>query len=898
MSEFCNADLRSSLKEKGILDEDVEYLLRLAKAKVKSGMGGDAAINAVIKDFEHNALVEQVEHHYNAQTVMNAAVHFDKYKNLPIGDKRTGFLEYIRGGGDDFRMGMFGSSETTALGLAAKLRGGLLNKLSRMGLEEVLLEGGQLNSALTFEVTRLQQVWASKEGIPFRFEEIAPTKDPIVAKAADAIFTAMTENFILAAEFAPRIRLALDYVHANTHSWEKIRKSTPEEWVKKVKESYDLEQTFPGVPPENYDQILAYMYSDFAHGVSSWTKDLDETGEHLTELLGSNLAKKLAHARVLIPKSVDGFLSYNKDFGRGNLLQTILHGFETKAKDIAVIHRFGSNPARNLNTTMKMLSKGSREWSELLGDKTFQNDIAVAFDLATFSGSSFKANATAWRVVAGNTAQIVGGLTQLSKNNAQAINTVLDLSPGSFVPSWTLRGPLGNFMELSALVVKKTVGGFLPGGAQMSRLEAESMSVFVHRSVDYFLADVGMGVASDAGLIAKGVQFQSRLLLADKMVAGMHAAYGEWFAKDFAAVVADPKLHVDPRFTTHLESYGISPKLIPILQQAIMPSHDLNVPILTPNTLATAISLGRIEAGAVEKAMGITKPLKRPDIAGYAPNAGIGVRSPSRAEWDLILRFGSMINDQVQFGTSTPGLAEKQFMYGGQGFETAAGSARRLAWVFMGSQVKMLKGMLRVYRSNPDKPRGDLGALGFMFAANAGLLILTDTLKDMGHLNEPRDPFTTDNLNRVLSRSGAGIIVGEMVYEALRKSHDMQSLGLNLATALPAASTAVDLGKVILGGGYAGGQAAYEAMGGDIDREDRFRLREGEIPRTIMRNMPLAGGWWYKSALDWAIVDNVIEQFDPQHVSKKEKYFRDSGGMFSEDRQHLLDPNERPDWFD
>lgn len=79
---------------------------------------------------------------------------------------------------------------------------------------------------------------------------------------------------------------------------------------------------------------------------------------------GTAMYKKHSEARVLVFKSADDWISYNKDFGTGDPFKSIMGHVHRMARDISLMREFGPNPGMGLDYKRQLWEKKARD----LGD--------------------------------------------------------------------------------------------------------------------------------------------------------------------------------------------------------------------------------------------------------------------------------------------------------------------------------------------------------------------------------------------------------------------------------------------------------------------------------------------------------------------------------------------------
>jgi hypothetical protein len=119
-------------------------------------------------------------------------------------------------------------------------------------------------------------------------------------------------------------------------------------WREYVKTKLDIERTFGG--EENIDEILDEIYIKLRSGVFFKSEGLDN-------IYGSSsIAKKMSAERILHFKDADARFEYDQKFGSSKLTESVVHGLQVGARNIANMNRLGTKPKANFERMLKILS--------------------------------------------------------------------------------------------------------------------------------------------------------------------------------------------------------------------------------------------------------------------------------------------------------------------------------------------------------------------------------------------------------------------------------------------------------------------------------------------------------------------------------------------------------------
>lgn len=147
------------------------------------------------------------------------------------------------------------------------------------------------------------------------------------------------------------------------HSTLKVRRIKPTigeskiTWVDDHLEALDWEiMRYHGekIPVNERRAVLERVFDTIA----SWGDDKIQPG-----IPNERLTERLAAQRFLYYKDADAWLRMNKKYGEGNLFEQTIGMVETMARNIALMEKFGPNPAASVNFMFKAAQKKAAEQS-------------------------------------------------------------------------------------------------------------------------------------------------------------------------------------------------------------------------------------------------------------------------------------------------------------------------------------------------------------------------------------------------------------------------------------------------------------------------------------------------------------------------------------------------------
>lgn len=154
-----------------------------------------------------------------------------------------------------------------------------------------------------------------------------------------------------------------NYITKQSHDSLRIMAAGKERWIKDILPRLDP-ATFKGADPYEF---LSATYDGLASGVH-----MKNTSPEPSAFTGPrNIAKAMSQERVLHFKSADDWVSYNQDYGMGNLRESVIGTLSQMAEQTALMKKLGTNPEANWNWVLDEMAK------ELKGDavkmKAFDN---------------------------------------------------------------------------------------------------------------------------------------------------------------------------------------------------------------------------------------------------------------------------------------------------------------------------------------------------------------------------------------------------------------------------------------------------------------------------------------------------------------------------------------------
>lgn len=131
------------------------------------------------------------------------------------------------------------------------------------------------------------------------------------------------------------ISKAEGYMGRQTHDVWKIMKDQAG-WMDQAQKSFDLEKMYPDKTPAQIATDLDRIWKALATGVHDSFADGGRGGY--------NMASKASAERSIHFKDADGWVDYNRKFGKGGVMDAIYAHADAAARDSAIMQKLGTNP--------------------------------------------------------------------------------------------------------------------------------------------------------------------------------------------------------------------------------------------------------------------------------------------------------------------------------------------------------------------------------------------------------------------------------------------------------------------------------------------------------------------------------------------------------------------------
>jgi len=745
---------------------------------------------------------EALERATNAVKKNKLIVQVDSFK-----DKAEGVLTTL-GGSDTIKKGGRNSAEMFGVSLRNKLHD-MIKGLDATHLE--LFKSGKLDA----EIAEHMFSEANKTPPTIHISQEAR----LIAKHLAAV-----NKELLNAKRS--VGLPLGEIHGfidQTHSADKIRKVSFTEWYSFIKDKLDPEKTFKDGNPDSPESVKA-----MEHTYESITKERygiepsGPTSDNLDNIYKqSKLGNQFTTARKLHFKDGASFAEYNTQFGKGNILDTLVSGVNSDSRKVGLIMKFGTNPKATIESLIKRFdiqegqaNKIRNNYNNLLGINNSGSDSMVA-----------KVGASA------------RSLQSMSKLGKALISSFPDWVGASSIYRANFGG---NIMEGMLKLVKNYAD---PMSAETKKAFAGKMGILLSDHLGFLYTDM-MYTDGAAGAISKAQRFFFK-------INGM-----EWHTNKSKLAMA---ISFGEELGEHsTKGYNAIPKRL----QAALGTFDIDHRdwlVLTGATetyegrkMMTAEAIQKVDRNLVQQVINVKFADQK-----FKP-------TPEKYLYNLEMSYRNYINDNVDVALLQPGVRTRTTLLGAGTADDPWSQSRRMFAQLKSVPMSTHKLLSRIASSDPEKAaegfmdamkgKGDIRGMAEFMSGATVLGGVAMMLKKITEGNDPRIDFTTlENAAQAFVRGGAGGLYGDYLFGAYKSSYQISK---NLAG--PVFGEALDLVDI------------YARFDSDKDLSRQEQLAIQRTLKWTARNTPGGNLFYTKWALDKAVWENAYEANDPGYGTRKE----------------------------
>ncbi len=654
-------DMRERARREGDIEAADRRLVELAaqeadEVKIAAALQKkQAALNAIVRDrleANHQAL-RDVD--YTPPEALRVLMHGGNRRGASVRD----------------------SVAATQAGMERRYLGALLGKIAaeRPHLEE------QLSRGLFIERKGRQEFF---DRVGREMWELHDGGNPGVTKDADAEWLAkqLADVTELARRDLNRLGANIGklddhgYIPQRHDAW-RMLKVSEQDWVDEIAPRLDYERSFPDIDENEARAVLGEIYRTVVTGQDGRIRP-----ENDGAIKGpANLAKRLSHQRVLHFRSYDDWAAYNKAFGYGDTLSTVVEHWRLSARIGGQMKVLGPNPeamlrgfadkqSARLSRDRGVTPKQAADWGKELRDV----EKWAAFKVMT--GEAFAVRGR--RLAAGGS--FIRTWETISKLGSVVISSITD--------PVTLAGNLRFQGNNIAQAYGRVFQGYFSGRGKEEQREigfllGEGFDGLIDSMVSAYTAnDTATGFASRAMTTffrLNGLTWftdTGRSVGARLMAADMGRRAGKRFDE------------LDERYRNVLELQGITPAKWDVIRQAKFEGNN-------GSTYITPDKIRDLDDSAFDAL--IAEPLDQADLSPEARQQLL-----ERARFDLEVDLQRFIRDEVSFGIIESDARTRAVTSGGFQSGTPAREAWAMIMQFKAYPVAFTQRVLgRSLRSGP-----------------------------------------------------------------------------------------------------------------------------------------------------------------------------------------------------
>lgn len=774
----------------------------------------------------------------NLRTIENAMsmVTQERFKGRPIEALKAyfggGTTEYAKGGNRSVRMDE--------------------NYLAKQGITalEQQIKGFEADlKAGVHDLEILKELEALQNGKP-----LGSTGSKAAAHLAPIIRNTLEHFLKLKRLVGSPIEKLDGYLIAQSHDGEIVGKLTAKEWIAKIKPELDLEKSFKGLSGAEIDQALTETHTKIALGKYGSSIEEGVADQLLTVSgLSPDIGKRAARERRLHFKDAESFYRYNKEFGKGNVLETVISSIRRSAQDIAIMNSFTTNPEGFRAGLIRRLENhytklGDKASLEQLKSGRWQADMV--FDEATKRTSvpgtgivaRYGAAARSWQHV--------------TKMGRALFSSVSDLA----YAAGAIRSMDGsNFFVNATNLTREYLANFT------SKAEAQKSAALLAQWADDTISELYGVVGSEAsqpGVLSKGVMLYNKLTLLPRHVLAAKNATAKLVATHLAEFADKGFGDLSDRLRLGLQRYGIEAHDWEILRRSLEEWEGQG----GKRSLMTPEGVAKVPREIIENQL-----LKAGVITGDTKHLGDVVE---RYALDLQMKLSSVLTDHANMGSSTPNVRNMAFLHMGTKDE-GIGSALRMITQFKSATLSTFDTGRRILKSNPETMpinanplKGDIAGLVQTGLAAMALATVSRAAWELALGKTPSDPLSKDNIQDSFVRSGMGGLMADfLLSEAGRSGKE----ALVQTAAGPTLGAAFDAGGIF--------KDAISSKG---------KVNKGDVFRLLMNNVPGQNLFFLKGALNHYLTNGIQESLSHGYLRRLEDRVRQTPGLLDKRQEHIF----------
>lgn len=346
----------------------------------------DATLAAVAKEMvEEENLASIIEKRNRTINVLKKKARFQRYDAMP--GKEALAISSLNVGSERGFDGAALSVDALKMGFEDSLVGPMIQQLRRGGLLDILAKRDRaFDRDVSIELWRVSDPTAPASG-----NAAAEEAAKIIARAQEA-------GRVMQNQRGAFIRKLPGWIVRQSHDSVAIASAGFDRWAQTILPRLD-ERTFDGV--KNREAFLQHAFRAIVTGIHNTQHGADSW---LGGFKGySNKAKKVSAERTLHFKSADDWHAYNDAFGSKSVLEAVVGGLQSAARNTALMDVWGTNPESAFRADLQQLQARkttSATQVQKLSDWRLNSEFQQVNGTANTGGlpsrARFHANVRAW----------------------------------------------------------------------------------------------------------------------------------------------------------------------------------------------------------------------------------------------------------------------------------------------------------------------------------------------------------------------------------------------------------------------------------------------------------------------------------------------------------------------
>ncbi|XPV77742.1 MAG: hypothetical protein ACNI27_07425 [Desulfovibrio sp.] len=636
----------------------------------------------------------------------------------------------------------------------------------------------------------------------------------------------------------------------------------------------DMERTFgKGASAKFYGETLDEIYENILFGGGVDPVHFDGKTMSGTANLADQLSRK---HRKLHFKDAAAWIEYSKNFGAGNVFETIIGHLRQSATDITMLETFGTEPQAFLEQIINR-QRGIIRASENLKDKEkskllkklpenlhqANNRIQIAFQLV--SGKAYQpANITFAKISAN-----IRGIISMSKLGMAVMSSITDLGTAAS----RLRNQDVPLLDGYAGMVHGLFEGKLPK-------EKKEIAYLLGVGFDGVLGDINAYLTAPdqmvSGKIAHMQHVISKISGQSAWTDRMRTSFALMSSAHLAKRAALSYAEISDNLKHNLDLHGIGEAEWAMYQELNLRAAD-GKEYLVPEAVHDLpdelidqyidLEARKAELFLAQDAYSHENSIMLSSVGedsnnNYFERYFDRLRSNARKELqDKLQRY---FIEEADYGVIRPDERTRMYQTAGHKPGAVMGEVMRFMTYFKELPIAFTQRHLhRMWNGGPNG-KTDVDGLAHIIASSMVLGYVAMSLKDIAKGREPRDLTDSATWSAALLQGGGAGIYGDFLIGKFSRFRD----GPIEAIAGPTFSIGDDILKQV-----------NNAFHGEFDGGDLMYLG--------MNNTPFVNLWYTRAVLDYAILYRLQEMVSPNYLRRKERNMKKEYGQ-----EFILPPSQ------